>query len=141
MTTKDYKGISTKMAKDSLEMSDEDLLRDLYHQYDVAFSKNDPAQINRTIAYFSTLLIKLSRQAEESTKENIKMQRTITDLTRKLYLLTIALFFIALLQVILPFFQHPPEIKYLIQKEENNKTLQKETNPVSKTHADPVSNK
>ena len=84
---------------------------------------------------------KFAKDAEKTTNENINMQRTITELTRKLYLLTIALFFIALLQVVLAFFQHPPEIKCQIQKEENYKQLQKETNPMSQTHTAPTNKK
>jgi hypothetical protein len=84
---------------------------------------------------------KFAKDAEKTTTENINMQRTITDLTRKLYLLTIALFFIALLQVILPFFQHPPEINCQMQKKENYRQLNKETNPVPQTHTAPTSKK
>lgn len=130
MTTKDYKGISTKMAKDSLEMSDEDLLRDLYHQYDIAFSKNDPAQINRTIAYFSTLLIKLSRQAEESTKENIKMQRTITKLTWAMLVVSIVLFFVSIAQITIQIKQNNNQLNDQPKRQEHRNQIQGENKPV-----------
>lgn len=118
------------MAKDSLEMSDEELLRDLYHQYDIAFSKNDPAQINRTIAYFSTLLIKLSRQSEESTRENIKMQRTITKLTWAMLVVSIVLFFVSIAQITIQIKQNKNQINDQSKRQEHRDQTQSESKPV-----------
>lgn len=91
---KDDKASALSKAKEALQQSDENLLRDIFHQRDIAFSKNDPSQINLTLAYFSTLLIKLSRQAEKSTKK-------IICLTYALFGLTFVLLVVAIIQIII----------------------------------------
>lgn len=85
---------ATKLAKDSLQRHEDDLLKDIFHQYNIAFSSNNPSQIHRTLAYFSALLIKLSRQAEESTKKMIR-------LTWALFGLTVALLVVAIVQIVI----------------------------------------
>jgi hypothetical protein len=89
----------------------------------------------------SRLQVLLAEEAEKATNENIKMQRTITKLTKVMLFVSVVLLFISVFQVALQFFQHPPEIKYQIQKKENNKTLQTENNPVPQTHTAPTGKK
>lgn len=98
MATKDDKEPSSRKAKEALQQHDEDLLRDIFHQYNIAYSKNDPIQINLTLAYFSALLIRISRQAEKST-------RRIIDLTKALLGLTVALLIVSIVQIVI-FYQN-----------------------------------
>ena len=137
---KQVEELSIAQATESLEKDNTEILKEIYCIANDGMM-HDPHKTSRSIARFSSLLINLARQAEESTKENIKMQKTITDLTKKLYFLTIALFFIALFQIILPFFQHPAEVKHLTKQEENNKQIQKVTNPETPTHTVPIGKK
>ena len=91
MTPKENEA-AEKLANETLERHEKELLKDIFHQYNIAFSSNNPSQIHRTIAYFSALLIKLSRQAEKSTQK-------LVYLTYALLAFTIALLFVGIIQI------------------------------------------
>jgi uncharacterized protein (DUF927 family) len=119
MTLKENE-IAEKLATDSLERHEKDLLKDIFHQYNIAFSSNNPSQIHRTLAYFSALLIKLSRQAEKSTKR-------IIHLTYTMLFVSVVLLFITAWQLITALqTTKKPIIVYLKPNEPNNQTDQKE---------------
>lgn len=73
-----------------LEASAEKILVDIHGE---AYNRdqNGNPNIAPTIAKFSTLLVFLSRQAEEESKRNLKMQKTIRNLTWVLVVLTVAM--------------------------------------------------
>jgi hypothetical protein len=76
MTIEDDNNRDSKAAIDSLQMSDEDLLKEIF-----SLTKHvnvyPLSNISRALAYFSSLLTKLSRQAEESTNKTIKLTKQI----------------------------------------------------------------
>ena len=86
------------------------ILRDIHF---VAFSPletNDAKRISVTISRFGTLLVALSRLADKQFDENARLQRDnvevqkrLLSLNRVIVALTIALFFIALLQTVAAF--------------------------------------
>lgn len=120
---------AAKWATNSLERPAEDLLKDIYHQYNIAHSKNDPTQINRTLAYFSALLIKFSRQAEESTEKTIK-------LTKQLYYLTWLIAILTAILLLVTFFEFPKKTIFGNQKTNQTEqyTQQHETNKKNEIH-------
>jgi hypothetical protein len=96
-----------KRAEESLQKSDEDLLKEIFYCSSAPMSHNSTTTISRTFAHFSALLVRLSRKTEESTKQNIEIQKKLTCLTNRLFWLTIILLFIALLQILLPYINPP----------------------------------
>ncbi len=84
----------SKNAEESLQKSPEDLLKEIFicatdHKFQGAVTST-----NKTIAFFSSLLVILSRQAEKSTKK-------IVHLTWALFGLTAALLLVAIIQIII----------------------------------------
>ena len=86
-------------AIDSLRKSNEELLKEIFFCANDNLGHNPSTMIGDTIAHFSSLLINLSKKAEESTNENIKMQRTITMLTKIMLFVSVVLLFISAVQV------------------------------------------
>lgn len=78
----------SKNAEESLHKSPEDLLKEIFTVATDHKFQGQVTSTNRTIAYFSSLLVILSRQAEESTKEITKLTRTLTRLTWVIAILT-----------------------------------------------------
>jgi hypothetical protein len=106
-------------------------LKDIFHQYNIAFSSNNPSQIHRTLAYFSALLIKLSHQAEKSTKR-------IIHLTYAMLFVSVVLLFITAGQLIIASqAAKKPIVVYLKPDEPNNKTNQRENNQQLQTEIQP----
>jgi hypothetical protein len=114
----------------SLQMSNEDILKEIHYCASVPPPYGNDTSLKRSLAYFSSLLLNLSRQAEESTKRNIEIQEKLTDLTKKLYFLTVVLLLVALLQIFLPYIHPPQNIEQQIMKKADNQTElnQKHTN-------------
>ena len=81
MTIKDDKIKYAKEALDSLEISEEDLLKKIFDSSNRGISFNATASIAHTLPYFSSLLIQLSRQAEKSTKRIVYLTWVIIALT------------------------------------------------------------
>jgi hypothetical protein len=90
---------TSEEATDSLQKSNEELLKEIFFCADDHLGHNSSTRISHTLAYFSSLLVNLSKKAEESTNENIKMQRTITRLTKVMLFVSIVLLFISAFQV------------------------------------------
>jgi len=100
-----------KAAMDSLQKSNEDLLKEIFFYSQDAFSHGP----KRTIAYFSSLLINLSKQAEKSTQK-------IINLTYVLVVFTIALLFVGVMQIRIMINQNTKaEIKINQTQEDNSK--------------------
>ena len=99
MTIEENREREAKTAIDSLQKSDEDLLKEIFLQSNYDFAPNKTDQISRTIAYFSALLIKLSRQSEKSTRKIVKLTRYLLYLTWVLAILTAVLLFVAFFEV------------------------------------------
>lgn len=81
-------------AMDSLQKSDEDLLKEIFFCSNDLLSHGPTTNISRTIAHFSSLLVVLSRKAEKSTKK-------IVRLTWALFGLTAILLLVAIIQIII----------------------------------------
>lgn len=94
----------SKMGEESLQMSDEELLKEIFYCSSSPMTHNSTTTISRTIAYFTSLLVRLSRRAEESTKQNIEMQNKLTNLTRQLLYLTWGLVFLTILYLCVTLF-------------------------------------
>ena len=56
---------------------------------------------SRVTARFASLLVVLGEQADKSTQENLEMQRKVVRLTWGLFWLTLALTFVAAIQIYL----------------------------------------
>ncbi|HBO83782.1 MAG: hypothetical protein A2073_03080 [Deltaproteobacteria bacterium GWC2_42_11] len=106
----------SKEAMDSLQKSDEDLLKEIFICSNDHLAHNQSTRISRSLAYFSSLLIKLSRQAEESTKRIVKLTKILTYLTWAIAILTTIL-------VLVTFFEFPK--KTIFSNQETNQTYQK----------------
>lgn len=96
-----------KEALDSLLKSDEDLLKEIFYVSSLPLDQNPVTAISRTTAYFSTLLIKLSRQSEESTKQTITLTEKTMDYTKQLYRLTVAIVILTVVLIFQGFFEFP----------------------------------
>lgn len=90
----------SKVAMDSLQKSDEDLLKEIFYSSSSPLNHNPTTTISRTIAHFSSLLIKLSRKAEESTNKIVKLTKTLTYLTWVIAIFTAISLFVIILQFI-----------------------------------------
>ena len=88
------KAQATNDTQKSLQMSNEDILEKIFYCANVPPPYEIETSEKRALAYFSSLLINLSRQAEKSTKKIIR-------LTWALFGLTVALLVIALIQIII----------------------------------------
>ena len=119
-------------AKNSLQMSSEDLLDKIFYSSTVNI---EPSKItSQTIAYFSSLLIILSRQAEKSTKK-------IVRLTWFLFGLTVALLIVAIIQIII-FKQETTKTVQTTQTDNDYQIPQEKNKSVqTETHKQPLSNK
>lgn len=60
-------------ALDSLKMSDEEILKEIFICSNDHLGHNQSTRISRSLAHFSALLISLSRQADESTKKIVNV--------------------------------------------------------------------
>jgi hypothetical protein len=88
------KKYEAEKADESLKMSNEELLKKIFYS-STAFTELGPNKMtSRTVAYFSSLLVNLSRQAEKSTKK-------IVRLTWFLFGLTVALLIVAIVQIVM----------------------------------------
>lgn len=105
-----------KAAMDSLQKSNEALLKEIFFYSQDAFSHGP----KRTIAYFSSLLVNLARQADESTKKIVKLTKTLTCLT----------WIIAILTAILLLMEIPKKVIFKEQSttQENKNTNIKQSN-------------
>lgn len=56
---------------------------------------DNATKVARAQARFATLLVALSEQADKTTQENLEMQRKLVRLTWALFILTVALTFVA----------------------------------------------
>lgn len=108
-----------KSTIDSLQMSEEDLLKSIFESSNRGINFNAPVSIARTLPYFSSLLIKLSRQAEDSTKRVVK-------LTKQLYYLTWILAILAAITLFIGFLSltKKPVITYLKPHQKNEQARQ-----------------
>lgn len=88
---KNDRELEAKTAEESLQKSNEDLLKEIFY-CSTAFLEHGTNKTSRTFAYFSSLLVNLSQQAEKSTKK-------IIYLTWAIIVLTIFLSVIATIQV------------------------------------------
>ena len=68
----------------SLAMTNENILNEIFYHSDPYYSKSQ----HKTTAYFSSLLIKLSKQTEESTQKLIELAQKTESYTKKLIFLT-----------------------------------------------------
>ena len=108
-----------KSAIDSLQMSEESLLESIIESSNRGIDFNPTVSIARTLPYFSSLLIKLSRQAEDSTKRVVK-------LTKQLYYLTWVLAILAAITLFIGFLSltKKPVITYLKPHQKNEEAQQ-----------------
>jgi len=98
---KQHRERESNRANESLQKSPEDLLKEIFSCSTDHFSQGSPTSISKTIAYFSSLLIILSRQAEESTNKIVKLTNTLTYLTWAIAVFTA----ISLIVIILQFME------------------------------------
>lgn len=80
---------AVKETKEALGKKNEDLVEEMFYlSTDRLFHPDPQTRISKTIAYFSSLLVNLSRQAEESTNKTIKLTKQICYLTWFIAILT-----------------------------------------------------
>lgn len=118
-----------KTALDLLQKSDEELLKEIFFCSSDLLSHGPTTNISRTIAHFSALLVKLSRQAEESTKQTIK-------LTKQLYYLTWFIAILTAILLLLGFFEFPKKSIFGNQKinQTSQYTHQNQPNKINGNH-------
>ena len=113
----------------SLQMRNEDILEKIFYCANVPPPYEVETSEKRALAYFSSLLINLSRQAEESTEKIVNLTEKLTKLTKWLAILTIAILLIMLLQIFLPYIRPPQNIKENIQQKAQRSN---ENSPIQK---------
>jgi len=84
----------SQRADASLNMTPENILREIFYFSSRPPSEGTETALSRSLAYFSSLLIVLSRQADESTKKIVKLTATLTCLTWVIAILTAILLFV-----------------------------------------------
>jgi len=77
-------------ATNDLAKSIEELLVDV-HDESLDLEREGTETVSRTMARFASILVVLSRQAKEESDRNLKMQKTIRNLTWALLVLTFVL--------------------------------------------------
>lgn len=77
MTIENDKNKHLQEAIDSMEISEEDLLKKIFDSSNRGINFNATASIAHTLPYFSSLLIKLSRQATDATNKTIKLTKQL----------------------------------------------------------------
>ncbi len=86
-------------ASKSLGMENKDILEKIFHCANVPPPYEIETSEKRALAYFSSLLINLSQQAEESTNKIVKLTKTLTYLTWVIAIFTAISLFIIILQL------------------------------------------
>ena len=91
-----------------LEESSEKILIDIHGE---AYNRDQHGNPNvaPTLAKFSTLLVFLSREAKKEAERNIKMQKTIRDLTWVLVALTLAMVVPPILSIVKEYAKAAPK--------------------------------
>jgi hypothetical protein len=95
-----YRDRALADAQEAVEKSDEDILKEIFYYSSIPPSHGPQTSLNRSLAYFSSLLLKLSKQAEESTKETTNLNKRLLYLTRVIVILTAIL-------LLVTFFEFP----------------------------------
>jgi hypothetical protein len=121
----------TRNAMDSLQQSNEEILRTIFIVSGDKVRNDNTARISRTIAYFSSLLIKLSKQAEESARENNKMQKRITLLTWAILAISVALLVVGVVQITSPRYHQCTSQDYQNTTQGNLQHIQPESKPIT----------
>jgi hypothetical protein len=89
---------TAKEADDALQKPDEELLKEIFFCADDHLGHNPSTRISHTLAYFSSLLINLSRKAEESTNKMEKYTKQLLYLTWVIAFLTVVLLILGVLE-------------------------------------------
>jgi hypothetical protein len=84
--------------KNDLVKTAEHLLTDIH---DESLDRDRPGSetVSRTMSRFAALLVVLSRQANQATQANLKLQEKVVRLTWGLFWLTLALTFVGAVQL------------------------------------------
>ncbi|RJO60294.1 hypothetical protein C4544_05385 [candidate division WS5 bacterium] len=129
MDDKDRKARLKKQAEDeaisSTQMSNEDIIKGIHYCSSVPPPYGDSTSLKKSIAYFSSLLFNLSRQAEESTNKTIKLTKQIYYLTWFIAILTAVLLFVG-------FFEFPKK-RMFHDQQANQTTKNNQQDDSSKT--------
>lgn len=117
----------SKEALASLQKNNEDLVKEIFY-YSQDSLTHGP---NRTIAYFSSLLVNLAKQADESTQKTIKLTEETMKYTKRLHHLTVAIVVLTIVLLLQWFFEFP---KIKIQFSQETKQGEQNENQNSLTN-------
>jgi hypothetical protein len=91
----------TKRAQDALTKSNTELVEKIFFESNNR-ENSDAGIISRPLAYFSALLSNLAEQSVKQNEQNIKLQKTIKNLTWVIFFLTLVILGITVYQVLKP---------------------------------------
>lgn len=91
----------TKRAQDALTKSNTELVEKIFLESNNR-ENSDAGIISRPLAYFSALLSNLAEQSAKQNEQNIKLQKTIKNLTWVIFFLTLVFLGITVYQVLKP---------------------------------------
>lgn len=83
---------SDKQANESISQSNKQILEEI-HYHAKGGNQSNSSPLTQTIAFFSSLLYKLSEQSEKQTHEIIELTQKLVIFTKVLVFFTVALFF------------------------------------------------
>ena len=128
------------IALESLQKSGEDLLKEIFFHSQDALTQNPIMSTGRTIAYFSSLLVNLSRRTEESTKQTIKLTDETMKYTKRLHRLTVAIVLLTIVLLLQGFFEFPKvAIKFPQKINHTDKNANQNTQPYKpKANGEPI---
>ena len=86
-------------ASKAIQMSYEDIIKEIHYCATVPPPYGDSTSLKKSLAYFSSLLYKLAKQAEESTNKTVNLTNKIHNLTWFIAILTAVLLFVGILQL------------------------------------------